>query len=232
VDKLPELSVFFPLYNEEKNVETLVKEALEVFVGIAREFEVILINDGSTDNTLEIGKKMEKEYKKIRLVSQNNRGYGGALKRGFKESKYNWIFLSDGDLQFDLYEVNKFLPFLESYDLVIGYRTFRAEGIKRQIIMIALKFWNKIFLRFPLFIKDIDCAFKFIKKDVIDAVEPLVSDGAMLSTELLLKAYKKGFRIKQIPVKHFKRKFGRPTGNSLKVILKAVRETFVLRKIL
>lgn len=232
MNKLSELSVFFPLYNEEKNVEPLVKEALEVFGGIARKLEVILINDGSTDNTFEIGKEMAKEYKKIRLVSQNNKGYGGALKRGFKESKYSWIFLSDGDLQFDLHEVNKFLPFLKSYDLVIGYRTSRAEGIKRQVIMIALKFWNKIFLGFPLFIKDIDCAFKFIKKDVIDSVQPLVSDGAMLSTELLLKAHKKGFRIKQIPVKHFKRKFGRPTGNSLKVILKAVRETFVLRKML
>jgi glycosyltransferase involved in cell wall biosynthesis len=230
IKKLNELSVFFPLFNEEKNVIPLVKEALSVFPKYAKKYEIILVNDGSTDSTRKIALKLAKRYKNVRLVSQRNKGYGGAVKRGFKEAKYNWVFFSDGDLQFKLKEVEKFVKYTKDYDLVIGYRKTRAEGFKRKQIANALKIWNRVLLGFPRQIKDIDCAFKLISKDAIKSFLPIYSDGAMVTTEFLLKSHKKGFKIKQLGVNHYKRKHGEQTGSNIKVILKAVKDTFILRQ--
>lgn len=230
--KLKTLSVFFPLYNEEANVVRLVVESLKVFPLVADVFEVILVNDGSTDKTREVAEGLVKKYPNIRLVNQPNKGYGGAVKTGFAESKYEWVFFSDGDLQFDLNEIKKFIPYTKDNDLVIGYRINRAEGFKRILLARMLKIWNRVFLGFPRYIKDIDCAFKLIKKDVITDFSPLVSDGAMVTTEFLLKSHQKGYKIAQIGVNHYKRQFGNPTGSNLKVVKKAVRDTFVLQRLL
>lgn len=226
--KLKELSIFFPLLNEEKNLITLVKQALEVLPQVADKYEIVLINDGSTDGTQEIAVLLSRTYDNVRAVYQENRGYGGAVKRGFKEAKYEWIFFSDGDLQFDLNDLRKFIPHTVSNQLVIGYRKNRAEGTLRHFLALALRIWNKILLNFPISIKDIDCAFKLINRTIIQKVGELESDGAMLSTEFLLKAHRAGFKIKQVGVNHYKRQFGVATGNNMKVILRAIKDTFVL----
>src|SRR5579859_2349033 len=125
--KLPALSVFFPAYNEAGNIEEVVKQALFVLPNVAKQFEVLIVNDGSTDGTLQIAKRLSKKYKKVRVVNQRNKGYGGALKRGFKETKYDWIFFTDSDLQFDIAELKKFIRYSERNDAVIGFRLNRAE---------------------------------------------------------------------------------------------------------
>lgn len=226
-----QLSIFYPLYNEEKNIIPLVEKSIETFQLVAAEFEIILVNDGSKDKTEELAQQMASKYPQVRVVSQPNLGYGGAVKRGLKECQFDWVFFSDGDLQFDLAEIELFLPYIDAYDLVIGYRLNRAEGFKRTLIAKMLKIWNFIFLGFPLSIKDIDCAFKLINRRVLNAVGELKSDGAMMTTEFLLKAYKQGFRVKQVGVHHYPRKFGSSTGSNFKVISRAVRDTFVLRRL-
>ena len=232
--RLKELSVFFPLYNEERNVTPLVEEGLKVFPQVAKKFEIILVNDGSSDSTKKVAASLTNKYKQVRLVNQKNKGYGGAVKRGLKEAKYKWIFFSDGDLQFRLSEIKKFVPAAaaDKADLIIGYRRSRAEGAFRQLIADALKVWNKELLGFPVFIKDIDCAFKLIKREVVEDMGKLKSDGAMVTTEFLLKAHNRGYRFKQLGVTHFKRKYGASTGNDLKVIRRAVTDTFILRQML
>ncbi len=228
--KLPELSVFFPAYNEAGNIEETIKQAMLVLPTVAKTFEVIVVNDGSQDATLQIAKRLTKKYRQLRVVNQRNKGYGGALKRGFKEAQYQWIFFSDSDLQFDLNELKKFIPLTQNNLLVLGYRLNRAEGFKRQLLARALKLWNRILLGFPQTIKDVDCAFKLIHRDALTTVEPLISDGAMVSTELLLKAHRTGCAYSQVGVTHYQRRIGQPTGNSFKVITKAVRDTFILQK--
>lgn len=228
-NKLPELSVFFPAYNEAGNIEKVIKQAYLVLPLVAKKYEVIIINDGSKDNTKQIVQRLQKKYKNLKLVNQRNKGYGGALKRGFKESKYQWIFFTDSDLQFNMEELEKFISHTANNDLIIGYRLNRAEGWKRHILAKMLKLWNRVILNFPREIKDIDCAFKLIKKDVLKKIEPLISDGAMVSTEMLLKADRSGFRFQQIGVNHYQRTIGNPTGNNKKVIAKAVTDTFKLK---
>lgn len=234
--KLTSLSVFFPAYNEQGNIEAVVKEALAVLPQVADEYEVIVVDDGSRDKTYQIAKNLAEKYQAltglelVRVLTQENKGYGGAVKRGLNETRYEWVFFSDADRQFDLSELRKFIPHIQSHDLIIGYRKNRAEGLKRQILAVALKVWNKLFLGFPLRIKDIDCAFKLIHRNVLNLALPLISDGAMVSTELLLKAHRYGFDYQQVGVRHYPRKVGKSTGSNPKVIAKAVRDTFILRK--
>lgn len=232
MQQLNSLSIFMPAYNEATNIEEAIRQALDVATEVAEKFEVIVIDDGSRDATKVIAERVAKKYKHVRVITQKNRGYGGALKRGFSEAKYDWIFFTDSDLQFDIRELRRFIKYAKNSHLVLGYRKKRAEGWKRQTIAYLLKIWNLLFLNFPRGVKDIDCAFKLIHRSVIASITPLQSDGAMISTELLLKAIKKDFDYTQIGVRHFERRSGSPTGSSLKVILKAVRDTFILRKLL
>lgn len=229
IEKLNELSVVFPCYNEEKNIPELIKTSMKVLPTVANKFEIILVNDGSKDKTSQIAHKYADSNSNIIVVDQQNKGYGGALKAGFKKAKYEWVFFTDADLQFDLSEVRQLVERSRYSSLVIGYRIKRAEGFKRQILASMLKVWNFVFLGFPLYIKDIDCAFKLIHRDVFRRIGELSSDGAMMSTEFLLKSHAAGFRAVQVGVSHYARKIGNPTGNNFKVIFKAVSDTFTLR---
>ncbi len=230
--RLSELSVFFPLYNEEKNIVSLVRQALVILPQIAEKFEILLINDGSTDGTGKLAQELSQKYLSVRVIHQKNLGYGGAVKTGLRSVRYEWVFFSDADLQFDLEELGQFIPYTQLHDLVIGYRKQRAEGMYRAMIAGLLKIWNKLFLDFPMPIKDVDCAYKLMSKRVVEAISPLYSNGAMVSTEMLLKAYQAGFSFTQIGVSHYPRLAGKSTGSNIRVILKAVRDTFVLRKLL
>lgn len=229
--KLPSLSLFFPAFNEEANIAVAITSALKVLPKVARVYEIIVVNDGSTDATKSTAQALAKKHPAVRVVTQKNKGYGGALKLGFSKARYEWIFFTDADLQFDLSELTLITQEALSKDLqlVLGYRLSRAEGWKRQLFASALKIWNQVLLGFPSHIKDIDCAFKLIKREVIKTVEPLFSDGAMISTELLLKAHRAGFSYKQVGVHHYPRQAGSPSGNNLSVIIKAVVDTFRLK---
>ena len=231
-DKLNELSVFFPCYNEEKNIVPLIHSALAELPKVATKYEILIINDGSKDSTSALAHAMAASYPCVRVIDQANKGYGGAVKAGFKNSKYEWVFFTDADLQFDLGELENFIPKAKQDTIAIGYRMNRADNIVRTFYAKLLKIWNKIFLGFPLFIKDIDCAYKLIPKVVLESVGELSSDGAMITTEFLLKVYRLGFNFEQIGVSHYKRKFGKSTGGNPKVILKAIKETFKLKSLL
>jgi glycosyltransferase involved in cell wall biosynthesis len=228
--KLTELSVVFPCYNEEENLPRLMESVLSVIPQYADKYEVIFVNDGSSDKTKEIAESFAGKYPFVRVVTQSNQGFGGALNTGFQSAKYKWVFYTDADLQFDLKEIEKFIPFAKDNDLVIGYRKKRAEGFKRWLFAKGMKIWNFLLLGFPLFIKDIDCAFKLINKKVIDDVGPLSSKGNLVSTEFLFSAYRMGYKMEQLGVNHYKRQFGVSKCGYVKDIVKVIKETFMLRE--
>ncbi len=230
--KLSSLSIILPCYNEEKNIKTMVLAAENISKKIAKDFEILVINDGSTDKTEKIALKLSDKIKQLKVITQENQGYGGALKTGFKNTSKDWIFFTDADLQFNLNELLKFLSHTDNFDFIFGYRINRADGFYRLLIAKMLKIWNKLWLNFPLNIKDIDCAFKLMKRKSFESIGPIYSSGAMISTEFILKINKKGYKIKQIGVKHYPRIYGHSTGSNFKVIWKAIQDTFVLRKLL
>ena len=227
VNKLPELSIFFPFWNEEKNIEQVIKKAIPVAKKVAGKWEIIIVDDGSSDKTLAIARSLQKENPNLVIVSHNkNRGYGAALKSGFEKASYEFIVFNDGDGQFDFSQVTKFIEKIDKADIVIGFRKKRLDNPFRHILMNLLKIWDLIFFGFNF--KDIDCGFKLFRKESLFKIMPFKSEGAMITTEILAKANRSKLKVEQVEVSHYPRLFGDQSGGNLRVITRAVRESFVL----
>ena len=225
--KIPAISVFFPAFNEEKNIEKTVTNAVEELEKVARNYEVIVIDDGSLDKTPALVKKLIKKNSRIKLITHTpNQGYGAALKSGFTHCQHPWIAYTDADNQFDFQEIDQFLARRNEADLIIGYRAPRRDPWQRVLIGRMLRFWNLVF--FGLWVKDVDCGFKLIKKQVIDKIGALQTSSGMTETELLVKAKKAGFKILEIPATHYPRKEGKQTGADPQVIWRSMKESFQL----
>lgn len=228
MDRLCSLSIFFPCYNEEGNVERVVRAAVEAAPRFAERFEVIIVNDGSRDRTKEIADRLAVEIDEVRAVhNEPNRGYGGAVGRGLTEAEMDWIFFTDGDGQFDICELPRLIELLDRCDFAVGYRLKRADPFLRTLFAYC---WGVLVRSlFGLKVRDIDCAFKLLPKSFVDAVV-LKSKGALISTELLAKAKYRGLRIAEVGVNHYPRTTGKQTGADIKVILRAFRELLRLRR--
>lgn len=223
------LSVFFPAYNEERNIKNAVQNALSVLKSLKLDkFEIIVINDGSKDKTQEVVQGLVKDDSRIRLINHDpNRGYGEALKSGFYNAKYDWIFYTDSDGQFDFAEIVNLIDKSDQAQVIIGYRLDRKDPILRKINGWGWTTLNNIL--FGIRVKDVDCAFKLIKKEVIEKISKLESTrGGMISPELLVKAKKAGFKIEEVGVHHFPRTAGEATGANLKVIIKSFSDLYKL----
>lgn len=225
--KLPNLSIFFPFWNEEENIERVVRKTIPLAQKVAEQWEIVMVDDGSSDKTLEIAQKLAKDDPRLKVIShQPNRGYGAALKDGFKNSKYDVIVFTDGDGQFDFSQVSKFIEKIDFADIVMGYRQKRQDHPFRRFLMNLLKIWDFVF--FGFYYKDIDCGFKMFKKKSVQKIMPFESEGAMITTEILAKAKKKSLKIVQVEVTHYPRKFGDQSGGNMRVILRAIKESFAL----
>jgi glycosyltransferase involved in cell wall biosynthesis len=228
---IDKLSVFFPAYNEEKCIEDTVLKADKVLKEIVlKDYEIIIINDGSKDKTGEISDKLAKKLKKIKVIHHNpNRGYGGALKSGLYAARFPWIAFTDSDGQFDFSEIIKLIDFQKETkaDMVVGYYLKRAVPFYRKLNSFI---WQQLVgLFFGLRVKDIDCGFKLFKKEVVEKIPSLESErGAFITTEFLIKTKKAGFKIKEIGVSHFPDIAGGSTGASFKVIISSFIDLFKL----
>jgi len=227
-ETIKELSIFFPFWNEEKNIESVVKKAIPVAKKLALDWEIIMVDDGSSDKTYQICKKLaEDDPKHLRIISHKpNRGYGAALREGFENAKYDLVVFNDGDGQFDFSESFKFIEKIKSADIVIGYRKKRRDHPMRRILMQLLKVWDFIF--FGFYFRDIDCGFKVFRKSAIEKISPLKSEGAMITTEIITKAKKAKLKIAEVDVSHYPRLYGDQSGGNLRVIIRAIRESFKL----
>jgi glycosyltransferase involved in cell wall biosynthesis len=222
------LSVFFPCFNEELNIDKLVLETIEVLNRSVEKYEILIVDDGSTDRTNLIADSLCKKYENIHVINHEiNQGYGAALITGYNNAKHEWIFFTDGDNQFYINELEFLLKEIIQYDLIIGFRGKRKDPFYRRCNARA---WNLLVRYFfNLKIRDLNCAFKLVNRKVLEKIT-LSSSGAAISTELLVRAYNAGFRIKEIKVSHKERVFGTQTGSNPKVVLKAFKELFELYK--
>lgn len=222
------LSVFFPCVNEQGNIEETVQKAIKVLQNLGLTYEIIIINDGSTDQTAKVIERLQKENNYIRSVHHpKNLGYGEALKSGFYGAKYDTIVYTDGDGQFDFSEITKFLQKIETNDVIIGYRIKRQDPFFR--ILFTRGWALALFFFFRLQLKDVDCGFKMIRRTVLEKISHLQSQrGAMINAELVIKAKKAGFKIAQTGVNHYPRLSGKPTGANIKVIFKSFVDLFKL----
>ena len=226
MNKLPSLSIFMPCYNEEANVERVTRAAIEAGTKVTDDLEVIIVNDGSRDRTGQIADALAAADPRVRAAHNiPNQGYGGAVVRGLTEARKDWIFFTDGDGQFDMNEIPKLVALLDRCDFAVGYRIDRADSMMRKLNAWA---WGTLvrFL-FGLKVRDIDCAFKLLPRKLMQQIK-LESRGALISTELLARAAKAGYRIEEVGVHHYPRTAGTQTGAKLGVILRAFKELFKL----
>ncbi|MBN1806639.1 MAG: glycosyltransferase family 2 protein [Sedimentisphaerales bacterium] len=220
------VSVFFPCYNEQDNITRVAEQAVVVLEKLNADFEVIIVNDGSSDNTGKIIDELAAKNNRIKAVHHiTNLGYGVALRSGFKTATKEFVFYTDGDGQFDINEMPPLLELMGQCDIVSCYRLNRRDNFIRKINAWC---WTKLvcFL-FGLKIRDIDCAFKLYRRIIFDNID-LVSTGALIDTEILTRAVRRGYRVVQRGVNHYPRTAGRQTGANLRVVLRAFKELFVL----
>lgn len=217
------LSIMFPCYNEEGNVERMTRAALAIAEKVAVDFEVVIVNDGSRDRTGAIADQLAAQHADVvRVVHNNpNRGYGGALKAGFLACRKEWVFYTDGDAQFDLNELPLVLPLLAEFDIVTCFRRNRRDPLHRKV---NAALWGALvnFL-FGLRIRDVDCAFKIYPRHLFRTIV-MLSDSALIDTEVLAKARNRGYTMTQIGVTHYPRVAGAQTGAKLSSIYKAFCE--------
>lgn len=229
--KILELSVFFPAYNEEDNLKATVEKARIVLQKITRNYEIIIVNDGSKDKTGAIANSLARSRDKIRVIHHpQNRGYGAALRSGLYAAKYPWIVFTDADGQFDFAEITRFFETQRKSgaDLVIGYYLKRqVSGLR----ILGSKIWQLlVWAFFGLNVKDIDCGFKLIRRQVLEKIPKLEAErGPFISSELLIKAKNAGFKIVELGVHHYPRRTGKATGASLGVVMAGFKDLWRLR---
>lgn len=222
------LSIFFPAYNEKDAIPETVAKSQKVLDKLGIPYELLIIDDGSTDGTAEVVDNLAAKDKRIRVIHQKNGGYGMALRAGFYNSKNEWVIYTDSDGQFDFSEVNKFLELAGEADVIWGYRIKRNDPFYR--LLFALGWKLSIFSLFGFFLRDIDCGFKAVKKKVFDTIPKLESTrGGMINAELAFKAKKHGFKIAQVGVNHYARSSGTPTGANIGVIIQSYIDLIKLR---
>lgn len=229
--RVPRLSFFFPAHNEEANLEALVAEALEALPVLADVFEVIAVDDGSTDQTGRIADRLAAEHPDVvRVVHHHpNRGYGGALRSGFEASRYELLAFTDGDRQFRVADIGRLTARIagpDRPDVVVGFRIKRADPLLRIVYARTYKLANRVF--FGLRVTDVDCACKLFRREALEDVR-VESGGAFFSAELLTKILHAGRSIVEVGVPHYPRTAGSPTGARPSVIWRAVKDFWMLR---
>ena len=227
VTRLPgSLSLVLPAFNEEANIDAVVRDSLATLPAFVDTYEIIVVDDGSRDRTGELVARLAARDDHVRLVShERNRGYGAALISGFDASTGDFVMFMDADRQFNIRDLRLLVPFAGEYDIVAGFRMERSDPLHRRVL--AEMFNVSVRVLFGVHLRDIDCAFKLFRGDLLRGL-PLTAPGALINTEIQAKARRQGARLQQVGVHHFPRIAGEATGGSPRVILRAVGETLAL----
>lgn len=220
------LSLVLPAHNEQENIEIVVRAALETLPKYAPEFEILVVNDGSSDETPSIIEALHREDALMMAIHhETNQGYGGALKSGFSASTGDFVMFMDADRQFDITDISLLAPLVDLFDIVAGFRMERSDPIHRRIN--AEIFNLAVRVLFGVHMRDLDCAFKVFRGDQIRGLA-LTSSGALINAEIQAKLRRQGVTMVQVGVPHHPRVAGHATGGDLSVILRAMRETISL----
>ena len=228
LDRAVSVSIVLPAYNEEANVAAAIAEATATAERLFVEHEIIVVDDGSSDATKLVAQGIAERDPRVRVVSHGgNRGYGEALRTGFLSSGMDFVFFTDADLQFDMGEIEKFLPYAGTVDVVAGYRLNRQDAMARRLIAYAWNLLVRVLFYVP--VRDIDCAFKLFDRRALSDVD-IESVGAMVNTELMVKLGRAGASVVEVGVHHRPRRAGQARGASPRVIAKALRELLKMRR--
>jgi glycosyltransferase involved in cell wall biosynthesis len=223
----PSLSVFFPAYNDEGSIARLIHEALALLPRLTNDYEVIVINDGSSDGTAALLDELARRQPRLRIVHHpRNRGYGGALRSGFEHAAKDLVFYTDGDGQYDVGELVKLIPLMtDEVDVVNGYKIKRSDARRRIVLGAVYKFTARCLFGLP--IRDVDCDFRLMRRKVIQGIE-LTSTSGVVCTEMIYKLRAAECRFAETPVHHFPRLHGQSQFFTLRRVARTGYDFFRL----
>ena len=225
------LSIFFPAYYDEKNIDKVVHKAVKVAEELElKDYEITIIEDGSPDKTAKVADELSGLYEKVKVIHhKKNMGYGATLYEGFTSARLDYVFYTDGDNQFDLEDLKKFVALIPFSDIVVGYRKKKQYSTYRKLT----SFIYNLILRFTFDIDfvDIDCAFKLFKRELFDRIKIQTKD-AFIDAEIMIQAKILGYTSTEVGVKHLPRIDGISTAARPSIILRTMKEIINYRKLI
>ncbi len=227
--KLSSVSFFCPAYNDAGNLPDLIPTVHKFLTENSNKFEILVIEDASPDKTGIVADKLAKEYSNVKVIHHKyNLGITATMKEGFGVGKYDHIMYTDGDNQYNIWDFEKYLPLLQSNDVISGYAIKKAVSGFRKFQSALHNFL--INLLFFIDFKDINCSMKIYKRKVLDKIDIHSSPrGGFIDAEMILKTKKMGFKIAQFPVVHYERKSGIAGGTKPNVVFHTIKDMILLR---
>ncbi|MGZ8843138.1 MAG: glycosyltransferase family 2 protein [Pyrinomonadaceae bacterium] len=224
----PRITLFFPVYRDERTVETVTRKAVTVLSAVASEYEIIIIDDGSPDRSAEIAEELAAQNESIRVIRHGrNRGYGAAIKTGFANSRYEWICLTDGDDEYDVFDLYKLIRLRDFYDLIITFRYVKSYSGFRQFTSWTYNKVLKVLFKTPY--RDISTGLRLVRKSLVDELN-LTSNSPFIGAELAIKTMLKGFRVGEVGIQTFPREFGKGASVTPANILATIRDMWSARR--
>lgn len=204
------IAIVLPAYNEEDNIARQVESVDSVCRDLRfDDWEILVVDDGSRDGTRAVVEGLKPRYPKLKLlVHEVNQGYAKALRTGFTSAVMPLVFYTDADNQFDVRELKNFLPAIEDYDLVCGFRIYRFDPFTRLVLSWGYNLLVRIVFRIR--VRDVDCAFKLFRREIFDRIH-IESRKFFVDTEILAKAARLGLKMTEIGVRHYPRTAGQST---------------------
>lgn len=218
----PNISLFFPVFRDERTVRTVTEKSLAVLRDVANNYEVVIVDDGSPDRAGEIADELAGEYPEVTVIHHpENLGYGAAIRSGLGHCQYEWICFTDGDDEYDVNDLRKLIALEDFYDLIITFRYVKVYNSRRQIISWV---YNKTLRAlFRTHYRDISTGLKLIRKSLADQLS-YQSNSPFIGAELTIKSMLKGYRVGEVGIQTFPREFGKGASTSLRNIIATIRD--------
>jgi len=224
--KVKSISVVFPLYKDRRTVKKMIFKSTKLLNKIKKKNEIIIVDDGCPQKSGFLAKQISKNMKNVRVIfHKKNKGYGAAIKTGLKNCKYEWIFQTDGDAEYDVNDLLKLLKKTENSDLIVTYRLRKKYKTSR--IFISWIYNVILRLLFKTKFKDISTGSRLIKKTLIKKIN-LISNSPFLGAELAIKSKYSGFKVSEVGIHTYPRTFGTGSSVSLKNIFLTIKEMLKL----
>lgn len=224
----PEISLFFPIYNDQATVRTVTEKALAALAEVSDTFEVVIVDDGSPDRSGEIADELAQEHACVRVVHhRENRGYGEAIKTGLANVRYDWICFTDGDDEYDVFDLHRLIRLKDYYDLIITFRYVKLYSSYRIFVSWIYNKIVRFLFRSPY--RDISTGLRLIRKSLADDLD-LQSSSPFIGAEITIKSMLRGFRIGEVGIQTFPREFGRGASVSTRNIIATIRDMIRVRQ--
>ncbi len=224
----PDISFFFPVYNDERTVRVVTEKAIKLFDEIANQYEIVIINDASPDKAGEIADQLAREYPQVKVVHHaGNKGYGAAVKSGIANTKYDWVCMVDGDDEYDILDLKRMLALRQYYGLIIGFRYKKLYSTKR--IFISHIYNAVLRTLFDTRFRDISTGIRVFHRSILDHID-LNSNSPFIGAEMAIKTMLGGTPVGEVGIQTFPREFGSGSATSMRNIIRTIRDMLRMRK--